>query len=307
MSINNISFERKGRDIFAKIQQDDKAVQQIAINGKYNLTITERVQNINLSPYLREEKKYEPFFYGNASEKGVTAYGDIEDYASGEIFINWEVFNDGALDEYKVLSDLPYRLIAPEQSDVISSFLCHGGFMDIERGGKYTNQKDQNDICAMALMPKFERHRVDVFEDTDGTWQYTQDVRYVFRPMGLNGVRLAWVNKYGVLDFWNFDKLREQNFVTSAETIYTYNGYTKLNHQAEKHYTIETRELTREALDALSFIVASPAVWFVEDTGDGLDEHCFTPIDIITDSCKVYSDNELLALQISYRPKMREL
>lgn len=307
MNIKSVMFERKGRDIFANIQQDDRATKLIGINGKYDLTITEKEQNINLSPYLREEKKYEPFFYGNASEKGITVYGDIEDYASGETFANYEVFNDGELDEYKVLSDLPYRLIAPEQSDVISSFVYNEGFIEIEKRGKYTNRSGLNDICAMALMPQDESYRVNVYEDTDGTGQYTQDVRYVFRPMGLNGVRLAWINKYGVLDFWNFDKLREQNFVTSAETIYTHNGYTKLNQQAEKHYIVETRELTREALDALSFIVASPAVWFVQDTGDGLDEHCFTPIDIITDSCKVYSDNELLALQISYRPKMREL
>lgn len=307
MSLNNISYKRKGREIFAEITQDTAATHMIGINGKYDIFITEKEQEINLTPYLREEKKYKPFFYGNASAQGVTVYGGIEDYYSGEYHPNWEYFSDGVVNEYKVLSDLPYRLIAPDQFDVISSFVYPDGIMQIEQRGEYYNAEDYSDICAMALIPIKDSYKVNVYEDTDGTGQYSQEVRYIFRPMGLNGVRLAWLNKYGALDFWNFDKLREQDFVTSAETIYTHNGYTKLNQQAEKHFTIETRELTREALDALSFIVASPAVWLVEDAGEGAEEECFKPIDIITDSCKVYSGDELLALQVTYRPKMREL
>jgi hypothetical protein len=38
----------------------------------------------------------------------------------------------------------------------------------------------------------------------------------------------------------------------------------------------------------------------------GLEESHFTPIDIISDSCRVYSDAELSTLEIAYRKNKRE-
>ena len=123
--------------------------------------------------------------------------------------------------------------------------------------------------------------------------------------MGLNGKRIAWLNRYGALDFWNFDYLREQSFGATAETIYTHNGYKKIVRTAEKVYVVETREATREAIDALSFIIASPAVWLVTDDLTG--NPTFEEVDVITEECKVFDSEELLGLQIAYRPKKRVL
>jgi hypothetical protein len=116
---------------------------------------------------------------------------------------------------------------------------------------------------------------------------------------------MAWLNRYGALDFWNFDYLREQSFGATAETIYTHNGYKKIARTAEKVFVMETREATREALDALSFIIASPAVWIVNDDLTG--NPTFEEVDVITEECKVFDSKELIGLQIAYRPKQRVL
>ena len=195
--------------------------------------------------------------------------------------------------EKSICSDLPYRLIAEGQSDVISVYLDAGGSCPALG---LSNNTSTNSLFARITTPT-KNVLVEVLND-EGDVVISQNIRYVFKPMGLNGVRLAWINKYGALDLWNFDHLREENIAVQTEKIYTKDGYVPISMEKEKQITIETKELPKAALEALSYILSSPAVWLV-----GND---YEPIDIITDSCRVYSDSELSALQITYRAKQRE-
>lgn len=295
MAINYIAFTQDKGEVFAQVSQSaaEKTTLQIPNRDEtihYSKVITEKMQTINLTPYLRSEFEYKPLQNGDITVNGngilpVIKVNGIPYMASTAY---WGQFsNDKA-----ICSDLPYRLIAEGQRDVISVLLEPQGSCPALG---LNNSTSTTSLFARVNTPKSD---IDVAVLGDDNIEIeSQRIRYVFRPMGLNGVRLCWINKYGALDFWNFDHLREENIAVQTEKIYTKDGYVPIAMQKEKQITIETKELPKAALEALSYILCSPAVWMADNN---------EPIDIVTDSCRVYSDSELSTLQITYRAKQRE-
>lgn len=306
MAISNISWHREGTQQLVTIVRDSAEPLQVQIS-KYTKVITEKQQTINLTPYLREGINLDAVVSGkytdenNAVPVQITIEGRV--YDSGESY----TIGDDATELEHCASDLPYRVIAHGQTDAVTVYLSKNNSADIEANQTLINDAQNNSVgtlVAMNIQPTTEQIKVTKYLDDIST-SYSQDIRYIYRPMGLNGKRIAWLNRYGVLDFWNFDYLREQSFGATAETIYTHNGYKKIARTAEKVFVMETREATREALDALSFIIASPAVWIVNDDLTG--SPTFEEVDVITEECKVFDSEDLLGLQIAYRPKKRML
>lgn len=303
---NSVGFSRNGNQVLAIITRDTATATTVEI-GKYHKILTEKDQTINLTPYLREEINLGAVVNGkytdedNAVPIQITVDGRV--YDSGESY----TIGDDAMELEHCASDLPYRVIAQGQTDVVTVYLSKGDSAELDLNREQANDAENNDIgslFAMKLQPT--PGEVLLTKLLDGrSVSYIQDIHYIFRPMGLNGKRMAWLNRYGALDFWNFDYLREQSFGATAETIYTHNGYKKIARTAEKVFVMETREATREALDALSFIIASPAVWIVNDDLTG--NPTFEEVDVITEECKVFDSKELIGLQIAYRPKQRVL
>lgn len=306
MAISNISWHREGTQQLVTIVRDSAEPLQVQIS-KYTKVITEKQQTINLTPYLREGINLDAVVSGkytdenNAVPVQITIEGRV--YDSGESY----TIGDDATELEHCASDLPYRVIAHGQTDAVTVYLSKNNSADIEANQTLINDAQNNSVgtlVAMNIQPTTEQIKVTKYLDDIST-SYSQDIRYIYRPMGLNGKRIAWLNRYGALDFWNFDYLREQSFGATAETIYTHNGYKKIARTAEKVFVMETREATREALDALSFIIASPAVWIVNDDLTG--SPTFEEVDVITEECKVFDSEDLLGLQIAYRPKKRML
>lgn len=300
-------WEYKGTQLLVTIYQDRADTLQVKM-GKYTKVVTEKFQTINIAPYLREWLNIEqPIISGK--------YTDYDAAVPVEVTINGELIESGSsytLGEYageivQCASDLPYRVIAHGQTDVVTVYLDAYNSADITANNQQIESVQHSGIStlvAMAIQPTTDQINVSRYLDDNST-SYSQDIRYIFRPMGMNGKRIAWLNRYGAVDFWNFDYLREQSFGATAETIYTHNGYKKIARTAEKVFVMETREATREALDALSFIIASPAVWIVNDDLTG--NPTFEEVDVITEECKVFDSQELIGLQIAYRPKKRVL
>lgn len=299
-------WEYKGTQLLVSIYQDRADTLQVKM-GKYTKVVTEQFQTINIAPYLRERLNIEqPIISGK--------YTDYDAAVPVEVTINGELIESGSsytLGEYaggpQCASDLPYRVIAHGQTDVVTVYLDAYNSADITANNQQIESVQHSGIStlvAMNIQPTTEQIKVSKYLD-DYSTSYSQDIRYIFRPMGMNGKRIAWLNRYGAVDFWNFDYLREQSFGATAETIYTHNGYKKIARTAEKVFVMETREATREALDALSFIIASPAVWVVNDDLTG--NPTFEEVDVITEECKVFDSQELIGLQIAYRPKQRVL
>lgn len=301
----SVGFSRNGNQVLAIITRDTATATTVKI-GKYRKILTEKSQIINLTPYLREEINLAPIISGRYTDSdcaiAVEITADGTTYKSGESY----AIGDSAQDLKHCASDLPYRVIAQGQTDVVTVYLSQGCSADVEANQAIINEQNNSvgTLVAIAVQPTTEQIKVSKYLDDNST-SYIQDIHYIFRPMGLNGKRMAWLNRYGALDFWNFDYLREQSFGATAETIYTHNGYQKIARTAEKVFVMETREATREALDALSFIIASPAVWIVNDDLTG--NPTFEEVDVITEECKVFDSKELIGLQIAYRPKQRVL
>lgn len=308
MAISSVTFRVDGRQCYADIVQT-AAARRTVIIGQYRKIITEQSQTINLTPYLREMFKYSAptkdgdLLRDNRAVLPVVTIDGVDYYAD-------RVYN-GSSNMAQVATKLPYRLIAPRQTDVL--YIGNIGrdmTAKIYKDGELLNMMAPEGVANRTMVSAKVKGITDSCEvrvvgaySTDIDFEET--VRYVVKPMGLNGKRLAWINELGGIDMWNFDHLREQSFGASSETIYTHNGYVKLNQSAEQLYTVETREATREALDALSFIIASPAVWIVNDDLTG--NPTFEEVDVITEECKVFDSEELLGLQIAYRPKQRVL
>lgn len=306
MAVNSIHFLKAGTQELVTIRQDQAETVQVQI-GKYLKVITESQQTINLTPYLTEELQIAPIVRGKFTDFDAAVPSQIT--IDGTLYDSGESYTIGpdTTDLGHCASDLPYRVISQGQTDVVTVHLSQGERGEVEMNRELVNDAQNSGVgslFAMDVQPTSSPIVVTNYLD-DYSISYSQDIHYIFRPMGLNGKRIAWLNRYGALDFWNFDYLREQSFGATAETIYTHNGYKKIARTAEKVFVMETREATREALDALSFIIASPAVWIVNDDLTG--NPTFEEVDVITEECKVFDSEELLGLQIAYRPKKRML
>lgn len=311
MAISSVTFRVDGRQCYADVVQT-AAARRTVIIGQYSKIITEQAQTINLTPYLREM-----FIYSAPTEEGdllrdnravlpVVTIDGVDYYAD-------RVYN-GSSNMAQVATKLPYRLIAPRQTDVL---YCGNVYDDegvkiyyngTQINGETPDSNAGNAISILSMRVGGITQSGDVkvqYYHQQGGIESEHIIRYVVKPMGLNGVRLAWINELGGVDMWNFDHFREQSFGASSETIYTHNGYVKLNQSAEQLYTVETREATSDALNALSYIIASPMVWLVTDDLTG--NPTYEEVDIVTEECKTFSDADVLALQIAYRAKKRVL
>lgn len=295
MAISSVTFRFERNQCFADILQTEAEAKFIKI-GNFAKRITEYSQSVNITPYLRAEFSYQPLLNGLLSNSPMAKIPFIE--ADDRYYIATRPYFVGSIAlPQNIASDLPYRVVANGQTDIISAGLKGGDEMRV--GDEDVRASMRDDVGSIAVKVTTPTIDVDFLNKT-------ANVRYLLRPVGLNNKRLCWVNRYGVLEFWNFDHLREQSYTAATDKIYTAEGYKTLSVEAEERVTVETKELPQDVMKALSYILISPAVWLVDDKGNGLTADNFTPIDILTEECRVYSDSELSTMQISYRQKQRE-
>lgn len=295
MAISSVTFRFERNQCFADILQTKAEAKSIEI-GNFAKRITEYSQSVNITPYLRAEFSYQPLLNGLLSNSPMAKIPFI--VADGKYYTATRPYFVGSIAlPQNIASDLPYRVVANGQTDIISAGLKGGDEMRVgDEDVRATMRDDVGSIAVKVTTPTID---VDFLNKT-------AKVRYLLRPVGLNNKRLCWVNRYGVLEFWNFDHLREQSYTAATDKIYTAEGYKTISVEAEERVTVETKELPQDVMKALSYILISPAVWLVDDKGNGLTADNFTPIDILTEECRVYSDSELSTMQINYRQKQRE-
>ena len=302
---NYLKLPQNAGRIVVSIKQDTATARTVQI-GNYAKIITEQSQVIDITRYYPYE--YDDIFTSAgrlATDSGFTPAVTI-DGTTYKANMAW-LPNAPALYGFITmrdgwLSDLPYMLVSPNMLYGLTiGNVPAGGVVEFGPNA-VTNNSDVIDAIGY----------YDNWSDTLGndlkfnyrtSWEVNpHEIRVVSKPLGLNGVRIAWINRYGCVDFWNFDFCRERNLAVETKKIYTGNaGYQTLGATAETTYTVETRELTQDILAALSQILYSPAVWIVG--ADGTTKE----IDIISDECRIFSDTELSTLQLEYRPKMRDL
>ena len=113
-----------------------------------------------------------------------------------------------------------------------------------------------------------------------------------------DGVRLAWINAYGQIDYWNFAVRRKSSTKITKEKIYTEAGYTATSIQADTTKSVTSCPLPETQANVLSYIFMAEAIWCI----DG-GEAC--PIDITTESITTYDAEKLSSVQVEYRNKIR--
>ena len=301
---DKVTFYYDAGRIVVSIEQDTATARTVQI-GDYSKIITERSQEIDITRYYPYDyddifltacrTDTDSGFIPAVTIDGTTYKANMAWLPNAPALYSATKMRDGWL------SDLPYMLVSPNMMYGLTVGNVPAGG-SVEFGpNKVTNNYDITD--AISYYAKWDdRIGNDLKFYYRTSWEVNEhEIRVVSKPLGLNGVRIAWINRYGCVDFWNFDFCRERKLAVETKKIYTGKGYQMLGAVAETTYTVETRELTQEILAALSQILYSSAVWIVG--ADGTTKE----IDIITDECRIFSDTELSTMQLEYRPKMRDL
>lgn len=307
----SVNFRFNNGRCYADITRDTAESVDVQIYG-YMKRISGTENTIDVTQYLYEKLKLEPTYQNGALAAGASIIPQIS--VGDNVFRHFRTFPFGVVDmENRVLSDLPYRRISPNQIDQISvGQFGQGNELSVYEYPNMTTPSDtamNNGDTADYIGCRVRAYSgttkmIAIVRNTHDAIMLYKTVNYVVKPKALNEVRLCWINRYGVPEYWNFQFTRDITSVASFESIYTGSGYEKLNVKAEKHYTVETRELDRATLDALSFILTSPAVWIANDPAELGQFPTYEPIHIISDQCRIYSDSELSALQLEFCPKV---
>ena len=290
--------------IVVSIEQDTATARTVQI-GDYSKIITEQSQVIDITRYYPYE--YDDIimsagrldtdsgFIPAVTIDGTTYKANMAWLPNAPALYGGNTMRDGWL------SDLPYMLVSPNMLYGLTiGNVPASGIVEFSTERVYNNYDVPDAVSFYANWDNRIGNDLKLYYGT--SWGASNEIRVVSKPLGLNGVRIAWINRYGCVDFWNFDFCRERKLAVETKKIYTGKaGYQTLGAVAETTYTVETRELTQEILAALSQILYSPAVWIIGADGSRKE------IDIITDECRIFSDTELSTLQLEYRPKMRDL
>lgn len=306
--ITNISHKiEKGR-IYATITRNaivegEQVEIDVAGNTFYKyLPNAGEVVQINITPYcessLRDMGEVLNALSGNSKTygvaDGVAVIPDIEQQRGNQLYYK-NIYDNNTV----LLTKLPYLQMS-EGGDLFLAIRVTDDFYEQLSCGdvqiSITGTGDMEDVCIVRIRPN-NANALTLTNDM-GYGSATLPIRTV--PTGMNTRRLVWINEVGGIDSWSFEFLRESSFATSSEVFYSATkGYTRTNRISERAHIIETRELDDITASVVAYVIASPEV-YLEENGK------LTPIDIVTEECRTYSDTELSSIQVAYRLKERE-
>lgn len=313
--ITNIIISKSRGKMFATIQRN--AIEQgekvtIVVGGhQYEKYLGDaNPAEINLTPYCEANisKRAIPAaredlggdFYIEGKEDGFSVEAQI-DTVIGLFYRNMDmVMKDG------VLTKLPYLLVEQNEEygiyDILLAVVPNGKSTRITCGDSTGVLGDIEDVCIVNLTPSADSSitSVKIQTTSQNNTVTTKEIPIRVVPYGMNTRKLVWLNEVGGIDSWCFEFLRESVLSATSDVFYsTTDGYTRTNRKHERLHTIETRELDDITADAVAYVIASPEVYLWENGR-------LVPIDIVTEECRTYSDNELLGIQVSYRKRNRE-
>lgn len=312
----NVSI-KLGQRVIATVTQDTASASELKI-GDYAKIVTQTSQRIDLTNYLNEARTdVIPFIIGGAPDTELSILPQVtfasqiwQAAATYMLYGIGKAYTSQGNMVAKLLTDLPYMLVAPNDHVPFT-------FGGIPAGETIQTQFDtvENTLSVVDALTVFDiparsvgRGTFDAYVPQVAYGKTIVNVPYVCRPMGVDGKRLCWVNRYGAFDFWNFDSTTEEVFAVENSVIYADTGYQRTGIAAETQYTVRTRELPKTIIDTLAYILASPLAYLVEEWSDDKEETPeLTPIDVITTSVQTYSHDELGRLEISFRKKTREI
>ena len=98
------------------------------------------------------------------------------------------------------------------------------------------------------------------------------------------GVRIAWLNSLGGVDYYTFDLLNSETVKVSRQGYISDKGYRGVSLKKEKILEVTGGYLNRAMSEALSEVISSRYVWMVNDSRAN-------PLEVVSDSVVIRSDS----------------
>lgn len=280
------------------ITRDLDSVIEVTINGCQKILPKDACQ-VNVSHYWGNEFTTEPcvtqdnLFVVHGQEDGRLVRADIsiDGVTSESVPL---ICADTQPPRDRIMSDLRRRVIARGQIDEMSVFMTSPGV--IAYAGESVSV-DAGITCVCFRVPNDSPASFSVYlHDADGV-----DLdRIDYQVESKQGVRLAWINKYGAIDYWNYQNRRKSAMKVTKDKIYTETGYITTSVQSEITETVSTQALPEPMVNALRQVFTASQAWVIED-------QAAREIDITTETITSYEADKLCSLQIDFRNKSREL
>ena len=284
--------------VIFEIDRDIDSIAEVMING-YFKQMPKNAFKVNVAHYFREDFTIVPL----SLERGSTMHIWNGDDA-GRI-VNASISVDGVVSEEvpllcadkqpianRFMSDLRRRTITTGQIDEIpvyvtspSLLICGNEHLQIPAGISYV---------ALRVRPNFSEH-FDVTLQTLGA-EVMDRIEYTIEEN--DGVRLAWINAYGAIDYWNFMTHLKSSLKIIKEKIYTEDGYIATSIQSDTTESVISRPLPEVQVNVLSRIFVAESVWCIDGTS-------VCPIDITTENVTTYDIEKLSSVKVEYRKRIR--
>lgn len=283
-----------------EIDRTIDGVVEVEVND-YLKQLPRNAYKVNVAHYYRENFTIVPVdddfdsvlhvFDGLAHSRVIEASITVDQVYSDSVPV---IYADKCPLENRFMSDLRRRTIMPGQIDELPVYVTGPSIVDcgfakvsVPAGISYIGFRVPNEVPSRFVVEL----RLPGGKVLD---------RIEYEIEGNNGVRLAWINAYGQIDYWNFAVRRKSSTKIAKEKIYTESGYTSTLMQVDTTEMIISRPLPEAQTDVLCQVFVAEDVWLI---GDGE----VRPVDITSESITTYEVEKLSSIQVEYRNKIREL
>lgn len=306
---NPANFSSIKKPVYFTVRENTGEYIEVSING-YKRQMQGVDISVNVSNYYMPDIDANPL---PLPDSGVIAHSgrSVRRMARSEIIAGgvesdprYLVSSNVELPQNKILTNLRKRPYVAGQIDELSAVGTN--YLRLVLQNNYTTrpmaatppeEDDPVQYKSFAIKLSATTARYAVLADAAGNiLDWVELKRVALCP----GVRLCWINRYGVLDYWNFPVLKSKDSAATKTKIYTESGYTTTAVTMEDTTTINTQNLDEDTLSALIDLIASEKAWI--SNPDGYEE-----IDIMTNSSNVYSVSSLSALTVQFRPRTRRI
>ena len=120
-------------------------------------------------------------------------------------------------------------------------------------------------------------------------------IEYAVLPAPTGARRIAWRSSAGSIEHYTFPTEAEATLAVSKSRAVGPEGLATVAVAAERRLRLRSAYETRETLEALAEIVASPQVWIATDEG-------YRPVDVLTETATIHRHGVLSLLEIEIRP-----
>lgn len=284
--------------VIFEIERNTDSMTEVMING-YLKQMPKNAFKVNVSHYFLEDFTIVPL--------------DVE---PGQILQMWDGIDlgrivgasisvDGVLSEKvpllyaekkpqenRFMSDLRWRSIMQGQTDELPVYVSSPAILVC--GDERLQIPAGMSFVALRVLPVFPERFEVILQAMDG--RILDRIQYAIEQN--KGVRLAWINAYGAIDYWNFTSRLKSSTKITKEKIYTENGYTTTTIRSDRTISAVSRPLPEDRISVLSRILTAEQAWCIKRA-----DVC--PIDITTESITTFDEEKLSAIKVEYRNRIR--